>query len=118
MSDALRLFKVELFKALGHPVRLRLLEVLGDGERTVSELQAALGVDGSAVSQHLMLLRARDLVEARRAGANVYHRVRHPRVFAIMAAGRDIYADRLGELQASLDADARPEAPAAAEVTI
>jgi DNA-binding transcriptional ArsR family regulator len=110
MSDSLRQYKAELFKALGHPLRLRLLEVLAEGERTVSELQAALGVDGSAVSQHLMLLRARDVVEARRAGANVYYRIRHPLISAIMAAGRDIYADRLGELQASLDADARPEA--------
>jgi ArsR family transcriptional regulator len=107
VSDALRLFKAELFKALGHPLRLRLLEVLGEGELTVSELQAALGVDGSAVSQHLMLLRARDVVEARRVGPHVHYRVRHRRVLDIMAAGRDVYAERLGELQASLDADAR-----------
>jgi ArsR family transcriptional regulator len=109
VSDSLRLFKAELFKALGHPLRLRLLEVLGEGELTDSELQAALGVDGSTVSQHLMVLRARDLVEARRAGPHVHYRVRHRRVFDIMAAGRAIYADRLDELQASLDADGRDE---------
>jgi len=62
-------------------------------------------LEGSTVSQHLMVLRARQIVEPRREGANVYYRVRHPAIFAILDAGREIFADRLDELQASLDAD-------------
>jgi DNA-binding transcriptional ArsR family regulator len=104
-NDSLRLFKAELYKALGHPARLRIIDLLRDGERNVSELQAGTDLEGSAVSQHLMVLRARQIVEPRRDGANVYYRVRHPAVFAILDAGREIFADRLGELQASLEAD-------------
>ena len=104
-NDPLRLFKAELYKALGHPARLRIIDLLREGERSVSELQAGTELEGSAVSQHLMVLRARQIVEPRREGANVYYRVRHPAIFAILDAGRAIFADRLGELQASLDAD-------------
>lgn len=56
MSDHLRLFKAELFTALGHPARIRILELLRDGERNVSELQAGLDSEGSAVSQHHAIL--------------------------------------------------------------
>ncbi|MBM3779813.1 MAG: winged helix-turn-helix transcriptional regulator [Acidimicrobiia bacterium] len=105
MQDTIRSFKAELFKALGHPGRLRIVELLRDGERSVSDLQAACGTDGSAVSQHLAVLRARWVVEARRDGSNVYYRVRHPRVLAILDAGREIFADHLDDLRASLDAD-------------
>ena len=105
-SDPLRLFKAELFKALGHPARLRIIDLLRDGERTVSELQASMELEGSAVSQQLMVLRARQIVEARRDGANVYYRVRHPSIFKILDAGRELFAAQIGEMQASLAADA------------
>jgi ArsR family transcriptional regulator len=104
-NDPLRLFKAELFKALGHPVRLRIVDLLREGERSVSDLQASMELEGSAVSQHLMILRARQIVEPRRDGANVYYRVRHPAIFTMLDAGREVFADRLAELRASLDAD-------------
>src|SRR5687767_8247309 len=47
-NDALRLFKAELYKALGHPARLRIIDLLRDGERSVSELQAGTELEGSA----------------------------------------------------------------------
>lgn len=105
MNDPLRLFKADLFKALGHPARLQILELLRDRERSVSELQAGLQIAGSAVSQQLMVLRSRQLVEARREGANVYYRVRDPAVFTILDAGREVFAARLDELRASLARD-------------
>ncbi|MCC7105696.1 MAG: winged helix-turn-helix transcriptional regulator [Chloroflexi bacterium] len=105
LNDPLRLFKADLFKALGHPARLQILELLRDRERSVSELQAGLQIAGSAVSQQLMVLRSRQLVEARREGANVYYRVRDPAVFTILDAGREIFAARLDELRASLARD-------------
>ena len=90
---------------MGHPARLRILELLRDGERTVSDLQAAMEIESSAVSQHLMVLRARQIVDARRDGANVYYRVRYPAVFAILDAGKEIFAAHLDDLRASLAAD-------------
>ena len=65
--------KAELFRVLGHPVRVRILELLRDGERTVGDLQQALGLDASSTSQHLGALRNRDVVVARREGKNVYY---------------------------------------------
>ena len=68
--------KAEFFRTLGHPVRIRLLQLLRDGERTVGALQAALALDSSGVSQQLAALRKQGLVESRRDGTNVYYRVK------------------------------------------
>jgi hypothetical protein len=58
--------KAEMFRTLGHPARLGLLELLGDGERTVGELQMALELDSSGASQHLSALRRHGLLETDR----------------------------------------------------
>jgi ArsR family transcriptional regulator len=106
VNDLLRVFKAELFKAMGHPARLRILELLREADRSVTELQVAMEIEGSAVSQHLMVLRARQLVDSRREGANVVYAMRHhDTVCAILDAGREIFAAHLGQLQASLEAD-------------
>ncbi len=54
MEGDLQKFKADFFKALAHPLRIRILEVLSEGERNVNELQTALGSEGSAVSQQLL----------------------------------------------------------------
>ncbi|MGE3271788.1 MAG: ArsR/SmtB family transcription factor [Chloroflexota bacterium] len=105
MSEALRSFKAELFKALGHPTRIRILEILRGGEASVSDLQASLEVEASLVSQQLAVLRARRLVETRKAGSNVYYRVRDPQVWQILDAGRELFVSHLADLRASLDED-------------
>ena len=62
----LQVFKAEFFKALAHPIRIHILEILVRGERSVHELQEALGVDQPTVSQQLAMLRAKNIVEARK----------------------------------------------------
>lgn len=64
-----------VIRCLGHPLRLRLLDALGDTDRTVSELQAATGAAQSTVSQHLSVLRGHGVVGARREGPYVYYRI-------------------------------------------
>jgi ArsR family transcriptional regulator len=93
-------FKAELFKALGHPIRIRILELLRDGERTVSELQEGLAIDASSVSQHLAVLRGRQLVIGRKDGTSVYYRVADPQVFALLDIARAIFDRHLVALQA------------------
>jgi DNA-binding transcriptional ArsR family regulator len=105
MTEALRVYKAELFKALGHPARIRILEILRGGETSVSELQAALGVEAPVVSQQLAVLRARRLVESRKAGSSVFYRVRDARVWQILDAGRELFVTQLEGLRASLDED-------------
>jgi ArsR family transcriptional regulator len=94
--------KANLFRVLGHPARVRALELLRDGERSVKSLQLELGLDSGGTSQHLSALKRIGLVESRREGTNVYYRVDDERVFALLGAGRDIISRQLTEQQSLL----------------
>lgn len=76
--------QARLFRALGHPARIAILGILGEGEQCVCHLEAVLGFRQSAISQHLMVLRSAGLVEDRRDGWNVYYR-RTPSSHAILS---------------------------------
>jgi DNA-binding transcriptional ArsR family regulator len=95
--------KAEFFRILGHPVRVRTLELLRDGERTVGDLQAALGLDSSGTSQHLGLLRKHGVLESRREGTNVYYRVKDPRTFQLLEVARQILTTNLTQSQELLE---------------
>jgi ArsR family transcriptional regulator len=94
--------KANVFRVLGHPARVRILELLGDGEKTVGALQAELELDSSSTSQHLSALRRIGLVEPRREKTNVYYRVADKAVFDLLAAGRTIISRQLAEQQSIL----------------
>jgi ArsR family transcriptional regulator len=95
--------KADLFRVLGHPARLRILELLRDrGEHAVGALQVALGLAEGSTSQHLAALRRVGLVESRRQGTTIYYRVENPRVFDLLAAGRDVIAAQIASQQAML----------------
>ena len=95
--------KANLFRVLGHPARVRILELLHEGERSVGALQAELELDSGGTSQHLAALRRIGLVESRREGTSVYYRVDDERVFELLAAGRAIIGRRLAREQSLLD---------------
>lgn len=67
--------QAELFKALGHPSRLRMVIALGEGEKCVCELRELVGSDVSTVSKHLAVMRAAGLVESFKRGNFVYYRL-------------------------------------------
>jgi len=87
----LQVFKAEFFKALAHPLRIRVLEILVNGERSVHELQAILGVDQPTVSQKLAVLRAKNIVDARKEGTVVRYAVRDPALGDLLAVARRIF---------------------------
>jgi ArsR family transcriptional regulator len=91
-----------LFRVLGHPARVRILELLRDGERSVGSLQAELNMDSGGTSQHLSALRRIGLVESRRDGTSVFYRVEDERVFELLEAGRAVIARRLAKQQSIL----------------
>lgn len=95
--------KAGLFRTLGHPVRVRILELLADGELTVGRLQEGLGLDSGATSQHLAALRRIHLVESRRDGANVYYRAAGADVFDLLDAGRAILRRTVRQERALLE---------------
>lgn len=103
-SGELQVFKAQFFKALAHPVRIRLLEVLRDGEHSVQELQAALGLDQSTVSQQLAILRARNVVTGRKEGTTVRYSVRDARVGTLLDVARAIFNAQLTGSQTMLRA--------------
>ena len=75
----------ELFRALGHPTRLRLIECLAAGERTVGELATATREPQHAVSQQLNQLRLRGLLSRRREGRRVFYALRDPHLPGLLA---------------------------------
>jgi ArsR family transcriptional regulator len=95
--------KANLFRVLGHPARVRILELLrDDGEHSVGALQLALGLSDGNTSQHLAALRRIGVVESRRQGTTIYYRVENTRVFDLLAAGRDIIAAQITGQQSML----------------
>jgi DNA-binding transcriptional ArsR family regulator len=94
--------KATLFRVLGHPARVRILELLREGERSVGALQAELDLDSGGTSQHLAALRRIGLVASRRDGTSVYYRVEDESVFDLLAAGRTIISRRLATEQSLL----------------
>ena len=98
----LQIFKAEFFRALAHPVRIRLLEELHAGDRSVQELQEALGLDQPSVSQQLAILRAKNLVTASKSGTSVRYAVRDPLIHDLLASARGIFNNRLVDTQTML----------------
>jgi DNA-binding transcriptional ArsR family regulator len=95
--------KAEFFRVLGHPIRVRILELLREGERNVGELETALQLDSGSVSQHLGALRKQGILESRRAGTSVYYRVKDPRMFQLLEVARQLLTSSLEETQALLE---------------
>src|SRR5438045_6199527 len=101
-AGPIHVVKATLFRVLGHPARVRILELLREDERSVGALQAELGLDSGGTSQHLAALRRIGLVEPRREGTSVYYRVPDERVFELLEVGRVILSRQLAEQQSIL----------------
>lgn len=100
--------KAELFRTLGHPVRIRVLELLQDGPRPVHELLADTGVEASNMSQQLAVLRRSGLVSSARQGSAVRYTLATPDVADLLRSARGILAAVItgqDELLAELRAD-------------
>ena len=82
-----------LLKAMANEVRLMVLCQLIEGERTVTELQEAVGLSQSAMSQHLAVLREQDIVTTRRDGQSVHYRIANAHAMAIMTTLHHEYCE-------------------------
>ena len=95
VSRPLSEIKAELFKALGHPGRVRILEVLRDGDCTVAELIPAVGLESSHLSQQLAVLRRARVVTAIRSGSSVSYSIADPAIVELLAAARSFLINSL-----------------------
>ena len=103
MTMPIHQVKAEFFKALGHPARIRILEVLRDGERPVGELIPEVGIESSHLSQQLGLMRRANLVQSRKVGAAVYYSVGEPMLFELLEVAKRIITASLAETQELLE---------------
>jgi ArsR family transcriptional regulator len=102
-STELQTLKAEFFRALAHPIRIRLLEVLVvRPETSVQELQRALGIDQPIVSQQLARLRASGIVVARKEGSTVRYAVADPQLRDLLQVARQILNRRLVSVRSLL----------------
>ncbi len=95
MVSDLSKFKAEFFKALAHPLRIRIMDELRNGEVGVNDLTARLRSEQSTLSQQLAILRSRNLVTARKDGVNVLYSVRDPEIFRLLDVARKIFNKHL-----------------------
>ncbi len=89
--------KAEMFRALSHPARIRILEALAGGERSVGEMQPEIGIELSHLSQQLGVLRRAGLVTTRKEGQSVYYMVKAPLITDLLGVARRLLISSLSE---------------------
>ncbi|WP_110180657.1 ArsR/SmtB family transcription factor [Nocardioides solisilvae] len=94
--------KADLFRTLGHPTRVRVLELLVQQPMPVKDLLAEIGVEASNLSQQLSVLRRAGLVTSARQGTTVTYAVASPQIADLLAAGRQILASVWSDTEALL----------------
>ncbi len=95
-------FTAEFFKALAHPIRIRILDQLRAGEVGVNELSSRLQTEQSTLSQQLAVLRKSNIVTGRKEGQNVFYSVSDPAIFRLLDDTRHIFNNHLVDLLAQL----------------
>jgi DNA-binding transcriptional ArsR family regulator len=108
MQDAVRRFKADIFQALAHPTRIAILEFLSAGELSAGALIEKLGLEQATVSQHLAVLRAKQLVLNRKAGNQVFYSVRDPILIEVLNLMRTYFQTHLKESLGMLDEMEKP----------
>jgi len=108
VSTPLYQLKAEFFKTLGHPARIRVLELLSEREHAVAEMLPQVGIEAAHLSQQLAVLRRANLVTYRKQGSTVYYSLTSPQVAELLAVARQILtgvlsgqAELLHDLRAS-----------------
>ena len=104
LNDALRSFKAGFFQALAHPTRIHLVERLREGEQSVGQLCEQVGVEQANASQHLAVLRAKNLVVARREGNEVFYSLHDPLIGDVLDLLRRYFQARVTESHELLEA--------------
>ena len=92
-------FTAEFFKALGHPLRIRILDALRNGEVGVSELSERLNVEQSTLSQQLAVLRKSNIVVGRKEGQNVYYSAADRAIFRLLDDARQVFNNHLVDIK-------------------
>jgi len=102
MPNALRQFKASIFQALGHPTRIAIVEVLRDGELPAGVIIERLGIEQANASQHLSILRLKQIVTSRKEGNQVFYSVRDPLIIEVLDIMRRYFQAHVEEAMSML----------------
>jgi len=103
MGEALRQFKSAIFQALANPTRIAIVEALRDGEMSAGKLIEKLGIEQANASQHLSILRARQIVVNRKVGNQVFYSIRDPALIEVLDILRRYFYSQLSRTVTMLD---------------
>jgi ArsR family transcriptional regulator len=95
MQSTLREYKASIFQALAHPTRIAILEVLRDGEVSARAIQERLGIEQANLSQHLAILRSRQIVATRKDGNQVFYSLRNKALTKVLDMMRQYFQANL-----------------------
>jgi ArsR family transcriptional regulator len=109
MQEALRQFKAEFFQALAHPTRIAIVEQLRNGELSAGALIERLGIEQANASQHLAVLRVKNILISRKVGNQVFYSVRNPLIIEVLDVMRQYFQEHMSEAAAALKALGRAE---------
>lgn len=113
MKEAFLEIEADFLKALAQPMRLKILEVLKDGEKCVGEkcvgekcvceIYPAVGGEQSNISRHLMLMKKAGILNCRKEGLMVFYSVRDPKVFEVLGLVKDLLRSQMEETHRALE---------------
>lgn len=103
MNLQLQQFKADFFKALSHPLRIRILELLAEGDKNVNELLTIIGAEGSTISQQLSVLRGKNIVTGTKDGNRVLYSLRDPMIIDLLDIVKQIFNNHLIDTANLLD---------------
>ena len=109
MQDTLRQFKADFFQALANPTRIAIVEQLRDGELSAGSLIERLGIEQANASQHLAVLRAKNILVSRKTGNQVFYSVRDPLIIDVLNIMRRYFHAHMNEAVATLKAIGKTE---------
>ena len=110
MPDTLRQFKAEFFQALAHPTRIAIVETLRDGEMSAGKLIEKLQLEQANASQHLSILRAKQILVNRKAGNQVFYSLRDPALIEVLDILRRYFYSQLSSTRSMLEEVGQEEA--------
>ena len=111
VTTALRTFKAQIFQALSHPTRIAIVEALREGERSAGALLALLRLEQANLSQHLAVLRGKQVVVARKSGNQVFYALRDPVLTQVLDLLKRYFHAQLAGTAALLREMEQPKSP-------
>ncbi|MDO7787655.1 ArsR/SmtB family transcription factor [Desulforamulus aquiferis] len=105
MKEKISQLKADLFKAIAHPTRIRILELLKDGELCVCDIFEELNVEQANTSQHLAILKKQDILQSRKEGLRVIYSIKYPEIIDILKTADNLLLQQAKDTMSTFNTD-------------